>query len=354
MKHKTIIPIAILSIVVVAISATLIINKKKINTANQIVDRSSIPVSVVTRQVIYHPLEITLTLPALLKPVEEATISVQTPGIIRSLSIKEGSKVTKGEIIGAIDMQLAELNLQTAKLNSEKLKEDYQRTKDLYEGNAASKVNSIDSKYAAENAAMQVKQIRQQIANANIVAPISGIINTKNLRAGEYVNPGMAIANVVNIFQLKATVYVDEANVYRLQPGQKATITADVLPGKQLTGKVTFISPKGDDNHNYQVDVLMNNQTHPMLKAGSNVNVSFDFTPKGNVLQIPKIALVVDRQQPYVYVVKGNRVEGKYITTGANEGDNIEVINGLNEGDQVVVSGQINLHNGSLITVVNP
>jgi RND family efflux transporter MFP subunit len=353
MKRKTLIPVAILSIVVIAIAVTLGINKKKIDVANRIVDRSTIPVSVTISKVINQPLEVQLTLPALLKPYEEANISVQTPGIIHSLAIEEGTKVMKGEIVGAVNTQLAELSLQTVKLNSEKLQEDYQRTKDLYEGNAASKVNSIDTKYAYQNAAIQVKQIKQQIANANIVSPISGIITIKNLRTGEYVNPGITIASVVNIYQLKATVYADEANVYHLKTGQKATITTDVLPGKNLTGIITFISPKGDENHNYQVDVLLNNQTKPALKAGTNVNVSFDFSPKGNVLQIPKIALVVDRQRPYVYVVEGNKVVGRSITTGISRGETIQVIDGLHEGDVVVVSGQINLHNGSFITVVN-
>ncbi|MBB3188511.1 efflux RND transporter periplasmic adaptor subunit [Microbacter margulisiae] len=353
MKRKTAIPVTIFSIVVVAIAATLTVNKKKIDAANQIVDRSLIPVSVTVSKVTNQPMTINLTLPAILNPYESANISVQTPGIISSLSIDKGSRVAQGEIIGAIDMRVARLNLDAAQLNSEKLKEDYQRTKALYEGNAASKVNSIDTKYAYENAGIQVKQIKQQIANANIVAPISGIINARNLRAGEFVNPGMTIASVVNIYQLKASVYVDEADVYQLHLGETATVTTTVLPGQSLTGKVIFISPQGDDNHNYQVDILLDNRTKPMLKAGTNVNVSFDFSPKGNVLQIPKIALVDDHQRPYVYVINGNRAEGRYITTGADQGEYIQVTNGLKEGDEVVVSGQINLQNGSLITIVN-
>jgi membrane fusion protein, multidrug efflux system len=340
-------------LVVAAITVTLIFNKKEINEANRVVDRTKVPVAVTTQKVVSGKLAIIAEFTAVLRPVEEANVYVQTPGIISSLSVKLGDKVTKGQVLGVIDSRLTELNLKMAELSKEKLADDYTRAKELFEGNATTEMNSINAAYNYHTTSIQVDQIKQQIANAKIISPISGIIAFKNLSAGEYAGPGVPLASVVNTNQLKATVFVDERNVYRLIYGQVAAIFSDVFPGREFAGTIWYISPKGDENHNYQVDLLLSNTGDLMIKAGTHVSVRFDFSPDAEALQIPSIALLQDRTEPYVFVVKGNRVESRAIVTGVRLNNSIEVVSGLSNGEEVVISGQINLTNGSLITIVN-
>jgi RND family efflux transporter MFP subunit len=351
MKRSKILITLIAIAVIVAIVATLISNKHKINAANQIIDRSHIPVTVTTFKVNPGKIQARTILSAKLKPVEEAVISVQAPGLISYLNIDFGSKVQKGQVVGAIDTKIAQLNLKSIMLTRDKLKDDYERTKDLYRGKAASEVNMIAAKYNYENTAIQLEQIKQQINNANIVAPISGIITNCNIKAGEYVNPGASIASLVNISKLKATVYVDETEVYAILADQVVNVSSPVFPDKKWVGKVAYISPYGDENHNYQVDVILNN-TPEILKAGTNVSVEFNVAQKENVIVIPKKALVVDRKDPYVYTIKDGAAHGCNVVVGLSEGNNIEIISGLSADDELVLSGQINLSEGSKITIV--
>jgi RND family efflux transporter MFP subunit len=353
MKTKIWIAGLVAIVVVAAISLTLILNKKKINEANRVIDRTKVPVSVTTQKVFSGKLAIITQLPAVLRPVEEANVYVQTPGIISSLSVKLGDIVTKGQVLGTTDSRLTELNLKLAELSKEKLADDYKRAKELFEGNATTEMNAINAGFNFNSTSIQVDQIRQQIANAKIIAPISGIVSVKNFSAGEYAGPGVPLASVVNTHQLKATVFVDERNAYQLKNGQVAAIVTDVFPGREFAGIVQFISPKGDENHNYQVDLLLSNTENLLFRAGTHVSVRFDFSPEAEVLHIPKIALIQDREEPYVFVVKGSHVESRAIVTGARLDKTIEVVSGLAAGDEVVVSGQINLTNGSLVTIVN-
>lgn len=338
---------------VAIVTLRLVSNKKKINESKQIVDRSKIPVSVSAATVEEKALGNSFQLPATLDPIEESDISVTVSGKITRLSIENGSRVSQGQIIGTIDSQLKQLNLEAIELSESKLKRDYERTKELFEGKAATETSVIDAKYAYDNKHIEANQLRKQIADCNIVAPFSGIISNKNLNVGEFANIGTVIASIVNIQKLKGIVYVNEKDAYQLKLGQNVSIVTEVFPGEEFKGKISFISPKGDVSHNYKVEVIIDNTSKSTLKAGTYVMVTFRSETNAKALQIPKIALAEGLKNPYVYVVKGNKVESRKIITGREVGEYVEVVNGLQIGEQIVVNGQINLRDGSNISIVS-
>lgn len=351
MKKRIIAITAILCIIAV-IGFVLANNKKKIESNKTVVDRSQIPVAVSVYTVAEKPLESKFSLPAVLEAMREADVAVGIAGKITSLHIELGTRVAKGQVLGNIDSKQKELSLQATELSMQKLEKDYLRSKELLQGNAVTETSMLDAKYNYENTRLQAEQMKQQIADARILAPISGIVNSKKLEPGEFVNPGTVIATIVNTDQLKAIVYVNEKDIYQLKLGQAANISTDVFPDQLFKGSVTFISPKGDESHNYRVEVLVANNTTMQLKAGTYIQVTFDMNTRTNALQIPKTALAEGMKNPYVYVVNGNKAMSRKITTGRELGENIEVINGLQAGEQVINNGQINLVEGSLIEII--
>jgi membrane fusion protein, multidrug efflux system len=352
MKKKLII-ISVVLVILAWMGVTLANNKKEINKNNKAVDRSGIAIPVSVSTATKANGEGKLTIPAVLNPFEETDITVNAQGKLKNLKIELGSKVTKGQVLGAVDARLKELDLQATELSLKKLENDYLRFKDLYAGNAATEVNYADAKFNYENTKVRAEQIRKQIADGNVVSPINGTIVKKNIEVGEFVNPGTVIASVVDISKLKAMVMVNEKDVYNLHTGRKAIIRSDVFPGKEFKGEITYISPKGDDNHNYQVEVAVTNDNKQPLKAGTFVRVDFDINYAINGLQIPKSALVEGMKNPYIYIVKNNKTEARKLIIGREIGENVEVVNGLSEGEQIVTSGQINLADGSKVEIMN-
>ena len=341
--------IALVSVV----TLRLVSNKNKINESKQVVDRSKIPVSVAVATVEEKALSSSFDLPATLAPKEESKIAVNVAGKITRLSIENGSRVSKGQIIGTIDSQLKQLNLEAIELSESKLKRDYERTKELYEGKAATETNMLDAKYTYDNKRIEADQIRKQISDGNIVSPFNGIISNKSLNVGEFTNVGTVIATIVNIQKLKAIVYVNEKDAYRLKYQQTVSISSEVYPGIEFKGKISFISPKGDASHNYLVEILIDNNGKNVLKAGTYVMVTFRSETNGTALQIPKIALAEGLKNPYVYVINGNKVSTRKIVTGREIGEYVEVVDGLKIGEQIVINGQINLFDGSIISIVS-
>ena len=349
MKKSLIITVSLLALVGF-IAFKLYNNKQKIEANKVTIDRTIIPVAVSTIKADYLPYDGKVNLPANLELNNEATLSIGVQGKIEKLGIEVGSRVAQGQVIGKLDVKLKQINLKANELTLAKLEKDLQRNSDLLKGNAGTELSVINSKYDVENTRIQIEQVKQQIADGNIIAPISGVVTSRKLMAGEYVNPGTVIATIVDDVHLKAVVFVNEKDVYQLKVGQAASITSDVFPNKTFVGHVKFISPKGDENHNYRVELQLNTNT---LRAGTYVMVGFDLGRRASLLQIPKLALVEGTKNPYVYVVQDKVAKIQKITVGREVGENIEVVSGLQAGQEVVTSGQINLTNGSKITKTN-
>lgn len=365
MKRKYIY-ILVLVALLITISITLTKNKKELNQANTPVDRTNVPITVQTTFVKMEPMQINSTFPATIQPYDEVKIFAEASGMISELQIQLGQQVSKEQILGKLNQRILQLNLKKAEtdvkstaINKDKLKMDYERSKDLYDNKAGLQIDMLSAKNKYENeennyenALNQVDLIKQQIHNSNIIAPLSGIISSHTVKKGEFVNTGTAIATVTNISRLKTTVYVDQSTAYVLKKSDSAEITASVFKENHFTGKIIYISPVADGNHNFQVDLLILNEENMGLKGGTDVLVSFQIQNKENTLTLPETALITDRQEPYVYVIENGKAIAKVIKTGSRFGNTIEVLSGLKVKEEVVYSGQINLHNGSKVEIL--
>jgi len=354
MNRKLILPI-VLIILTVGVGLKLASNKEKINAAKQPVDRSgfAIPVTVFTANP--NATAATFSVPGTLEPQDHAKVMVNAQGKLASLNVDLGSRVTKGQVLGSLDVALKQLELTAADLQLGKLKKDNDRYKDLFEGKAATEANYDDAHFNYESQRVKVDQIRQQIRDAQVIAPVSGVVVAKNVEVGEYVSANTDVVEVVGLSQLKAKVSVSERDAYRLREGLPVRISTDVFPGETFNGVITFLSPRGDASHNYAVEVSVENTREHPLKSGTFINARFEHREAVPLLVIPKSALGEGMKQPYVYVVRtdgaDSRVSHRDLVLGREIGDQVEVLKGLQPNETVVVSGQLNLVDGSKVRV---
>lgn len=330
----------------------LVSNKKVLNENKQVVDRSGVVVPVTVVKAEKKAISGNFTTTATLEAWAETDIVAAAQGKLTQLGIDVGSVVAKGQSVGQIDTKLRELSLKQAELSIGKLEKDLQRTRELYEGSAATEANFNDMKFNYDNTKLQAQQIQQQIDDARLLAPVSGIVSMKRMDAGEFVNPGSIIATITDISRLKAVIFINEKDVYRLGARQAGTITCDLFPGQIYQGTIGFISPKGDENHNYRVEVNFDNPGQ-RLKAGTYVKVEFNLGADGEALQIPKACLPEGMKNPYVYIVQAQKAMQRKLTLGREMGEYVEVLSGLSAGEAIVESGHINLSDGRAVEISN-
>lgn len=350
MKTKYIIGLIVL-VIIALIIFKLAVNKSKLNQKEQPTQDSVVHIPVKVSAVKEEQQEINLKKTGSLAPFKEAKVLSTIGGTILQLRFNLGDHVTEGQILAVMDTRLMQLDLQKAQTNAAKLRRDLATYTELLQGQAATqeKVDGIRQDYL--DATNQVSQVKKQIADAAIKAPTSGTIADKPLEQGVFANAGAEIATIVNLSQAKVQLNLTETEVYQAKQGQQVKITTDVYPGQIFNGKITFISPQADETHNYKIEILADNKESALLRSGTFVYADFSRKTTQNVLSIPREALTESIKDASVYVVEKNVVRQKPIKTGVEMGDQIQVISGLKKGEIVVTSGQINLKDGSQVSV---
>jgi len=350
MKRKYITGIIVVAIILL-ITLKLAANKKQLNERNKPVVNSNIRIPVKVANVEYHQLDVSIKKTGTLAPFKEAIVLAPVSGTIKYLNFKLGDHVRQGQVIATMDSRLLMLDLQKAATDKAKYKNDLDTYTDLYNGHAATqeKLNEVKQDY--DNAETQFDQARKQLEDAGIKAPTTGIISVKDVEQGVYVNAGSSIATVVNDAEIKVQVNLTEDEVYRVKQGQHVDITTDVYPNKIFNGRISFISPQADATHSFLVEVIVEGDPNYVLHPGTFVNADFAKHTQQQVLMIPREALAESIQNASVYVAEGGAVKQKTVVTGREMGDYVEIISGLDKNDVVVLSGQINLKDGTPVII---
>lgn len=349
---KKIIVIIIGIVLLGLIAFKLYENKKVINRNNKINVSTSTKVTVSAQKVFRKNMDTKLVLVGSVISNQETQILSQAAGEITDLKFDLGDFKTKGSLLAQVDNKVKNLALETAELNYAKLKEDYTKYKKLYEGNAASETQYRDTKFAAENARIQVDQAKQQLEYTRITAPFSGYITTKAIEKGTYVNVANPVATIVDISKLKISLSVSESDAYALKTGKKVDVSTSQYPEAKYKGTISYISPKSDKSHSYPIEISIENISKYPLKAGTFVTVDIDLKNPTIPLLIPREALVGSLDVAQVYVYENGIANLRKITIGHDYNNYLEVLDGLKENELVITNGQINITDKSNVQLV--
>lgn len=343
--------------ILTAIAAFIVLrlasNKKKLDEKNKPLQTGVIRIPVKADTVKQQLLEIGLIKAGNLAPFKEAKVLAATNGTLLQVCFNLGDHVSRGQVLAVTDTRNLQLELQKAETNVAKLRSDLNTYTELLKGNAATReqVNNIRQDYT--NAVTQAGQAQKNLTDAYVKAPTSGIISTRPVEEGVFVNAGTEIATIVNLSKAKVRVYLTETEVYKVTEGQKVKITTDVYPGKVFNGEVSFISPQADQARNYLVEIQIDNTQAAVLRSGTFIYTDFSRKTGQQVLVVPREAIIESVNDARVYIIEKGIAKLKTIRTGAETGGLVAVTGGIKKGDQVITSGQINIKDGSPVRISN-
>ncbi|SFF03517.1 efflux RND transporter periplasmic adaptor subunit [Thermoflexibacter ruber] len=283
------------------------------------------------------------------EPNREIKILSETNGKVVKVGISEGERVSAGQLIAQVDSDILQYQILAAEANYQEAQADVRRYQNLTKEEAVAKIQLEKANLSAKAAESQLKVLQKQLKNTTIVAPFSGTITSKTFDLGTVLAMGTPLAQLTDISAVKLVINVPEKDILKFKEGQSVNVTTDVFPNQQFAGKVTMISAKSDNAHNYPVQILVNNSSTNLLRAGMYGSVVIDNSLKTNALVIPRNALVGTVKQPQVFVVENGKAVLKNIQIGTSSNDFYEVTEGLKEGEIVIISGQVNLENGTLV-----
>jgi RND family efflux transporter MFP subunit len=299
------------------------------------------------------------------EPNREVTFGAETQGKVVALTVEEGQMVAQGQIIGKIDDEMLKIRLateqvglETQQANLQKLSRDLERYENLNKAEATSDINLQNARLGQKQANLslksaesQLKSTQKSIAQTNIVAPISGTLTEKKIELGSVLAPGTPVGTITDISSLKFRILVPEKELIKFKKGQAVKVIADIYPQTQFEGLVSLISVKGDVAHNYKVEILVNNSSENPLRAGMYGKLIGKSSNTIGKILVPRAAVVGSVKNPQVFIAQNGKAILKNIVLGNTYGDKLAIDSGLNEGELVIITGQLNLENGTTIKV---
>jgi len=348
MNRRNLIGLLILAGLVVV--AVLLYNRSRMQASAQDDMLTSVPVTVapVTRQHLTQNRSIVGTIAA----NNDVAIVSETQGKVTGVLAEVGQYRTAGTVLIQVDDELKKAALESAETNFEKAKKDVDRFGALLKDRAATDQQAEGARLAMKAAESQYVTARREFNDTKIATPISGVVTARQVDVGTYVQRGTVVANVVDISRLKVKLSVAEREVFRLRVGDKVEVTTDVYPGTVFPGEVHTVSAKGDEAHTYPVEIVLENaKSHP-LKAGMFATVRFADPSGGDMLAVPREALIGSTKNPQVYVLSQGIAHLRDIVIGSEYGSLLEVLSGLQERDTVVIGGQNNLKDNATVKII--
>lgn len=282
----------------------------------------------------------------------EKQVVANTSGIVyfSSTDIVAGKTVNKNtQLFTITGKDLAGSNLSTlyteSKLEFEKTKADFERAKALLDDKIVTEKTYLETKSAYENAKVKYSSINKNF-NTNglsIYSPVNGFVCNVYVNEGQYVEKGTVLAKVDqgSKLMLKADVY--QKHLQELSSIKSANFKLPykdkIYSTEELNGRMIAY---GKDIHeeDYTTPLYFEIDLTPELYSGSFVEVYLKSENTNNVLHIEKSAILEDQGLKYVFVQTGGEsYEKRFVTIGADNGREVEILKGLIRGDRVVTQG---------------
>jgi len=195
-----------------------------------------------------------------------------------------------------------------------------------------------------------LKQLEEQLSYTTIVAPMDGVILSRDVEIGDAVSSILVLGSTATLVMTEGDttqVYVqgkvDEADIAHVYMNQPARIKVESFRDRIFSGKVTKIAPLGVEKDNvttFEVRVSIDNAAGE-LKANMTANAEILLDEHKNVLTVPENAVSYDNQKnAFVNIPDRNQKDGSRkvpVKVGLSNGSVTEVASGLKEGDQVVL-----------------
>lgn len=248
----------------------------------------------------------------------------------------------------ANDLSLEKMHAEVNKLAA--AKKEFDRQANLDESRSSLAVQQAQSEVAA---------LEDKVQQGRIRASIDGTLYAMPVHEGDFVRVGDLLAEMADLHKVRVRAFIDEPEMGALEPDEPVKITWDALPNRVWEGKTEIIPKQVVARGLRNVGELLCSVRNDKLELlpNTNVNVRINLKERWNVLSVTRGAVETENSQRYVFVVQDgvgqSRLERRLIQVGIADATSYEVVSGLREGEVVALPGDVELHDGMRVRVVN-
>lgn len=281
----------------------------------------------------------------------ESQVVAKTSGVALNVMAEEGQIVRAGQTLVRLDSARSELQAAQTSAQMRKLEANYARSKQLAEQRLLSANDNDQLRYDLENARAANRLANLELSYASVQAPISGVIASRSIKTGNFVQINTPIFRIVDTSRLEATLNVPERELATLKAGLPVQLAVDALPGKVFQGTVDRVAPVVDSGSG-TFRVVCSFEGGGTLQPGMFGRIRIDYDNRADALVVPRIALLEDEGDSAVFVIRNAKAARVPVKLGYLDGEWAEVRAGIKQGDQVVVAGKTALRDGTLVQLI--
>lgn len=291
-----------------------------------------------------------LTLSGSIEANEQIEIRSEVSGIVENIAFKEGSNVSKGQLLFKVnDIELrAQLAQATTKQNL--ASENERRAKLLLQKEAISQEEYDIASADFRTAQSQSQLIRAQIAKTSVKAPFSGKIGLRYISPGTYITPTTLVAKLVSTNPLKITFSIPEKYASEIKLNSEITFTVSSLPEK-YTAKIYALEPGIEtDTRTLNIRAAAQNSNGKLL-PGTFANVEMPLETIKDAIIIPTEAVVPVQNGKKVFITNNGKAKSVLVETLTRTDKDVVITSGLKVGDTVITSGVMSLKDDADIII---
>ncbi len=296
-----------------------------------------------------------------LTPTVQEDVSFAVSGTVTSVDVAAGDTVTAGQQLATVDTLNLNADLLSAQADLASAEADLSDAEDEADGS-----DSSDAQIAALEAKVDVAQASvdsatEDMADATLTAPVSGLLTEVNLEVGDAVTGSGSSSGsdssggttgttttttssaqfvIIGTDSWEISVTVDETDVALIAVGDQAEITVedatDTIYG--TVSEIGLISSTSGSVASYPVVIQVTGSPDD-LNDGVSADVSIIYEKRTDVLTIPSSAVTTaDGESTVQQEGDDGETVTTAVTTGETSGTLVEITSGLSEGDEVLVT----------------
>lgn len=330
------------------------------------------------------------------QPEVKVDVKSAVSGKVISIFHRDGDQVRRGDVLARVEPDLAQAQsladtknaLTAAQIRYEQAKKNYEQDHNLFlQGLLAIKQNrDSESEFLAakqeferaqekynivEKSGIPINQSPEKFQGSNVVAPMDGIVLTKNIEIGESITSGVSSFNagtilftVADVSKMIVKAGVNEVDIGKIRVGMPVKVTLDAYPKVAFAGRIDRIAPAvriDDKVRVFDVEVRLDAQGRE-LRSGMTANIEMIGEKKGKVLTVP-VESVFQRDEGEIVYVKKNldakalaeankkpKDEGKLdkdawkkffekrvVVSGLSDNAHVEILKGLKVGEEIAL-----------------
>lgn len=305
--------------------------------------------------------------PGTVEAFERVQVTARVAGVVDKVAFREGQEVHKGDVLVVIDGERFRLSVNTAKAGLEKTQAaqaDVEAQVRRREGASDKhpglipgeeletfRTKSLTAKADTSVAKENLRAAQLNLRDSGVRAPMSGLIQTRTVETGQYVNAGYVMATLLQTDPMLLKFQVLPQEAPRLKPGMSAKFRLREST-REFTATLSLVAGSADsETRMVGVTAHVDPSEHKFwLRPGSFADVTITLPAARDAPIIPRAAVRPSDRGFIAYVLDGEVVHEKVLALGMNTSDGwVEVRDGLKGGEKLVVRGTEPLSDGAKV-----